>query len=183
MIKFLRRYVKNLTRPSVLILGTLVLVLLVYAMVGRSPAVAWEGLRGGAKLFLEILPNLILGFLLAGLAQEVVPRDWVVKYAGADSGLTGYLVATCLGACTPGGPFLQFPLVAGLWKAGAGVGQITSYISAWALMGFQRIIVYEVPMMGWRYASARYLSNLVAPPLLGFLTSWVFRALHGSGPA
>ena len=182
-MKFFRPFVKSLTRTSVLILGTLVTALLVYAIVGRSPAVAWEGLRGGTRLFFEILPNLILGFLLAGLAQEVLPRDWVVKYAGEDSGLRGYLLATGLGACTPGGPFLQFPLVAGLWKAGAGVGQITSYISAWALLGFQRIIVYEVPMMGWRYASARYMSNLVAPPLLGFLTSWVFRAVNSGGPA
>lgn len=183
----LRRFVKPFARPSVLILGVLVLGLTLFAIFARSPAVAWEGLGGGVSLFFEILPNLVLGFLLAGLAQELLPRDWVAKYAGEDSGITGYLLATGIGACTPGGPFFQFPLVAALWKAGAGVGQITAYITAWALLGFQRVIIYEGPMMGWRYASARLATNLIAPPILGYMTGWVYRTIHGgvqgSGPA
>jgi uncharacterized membrane protein YraQ (UPF0718 family) len=176
-----RPFIKPITRPSVLILGTLVLGLTLYAFFARGPVVAREGLSGGVALFFEILPNLVLGFLLAGLAQELLPRDFVAKYAGEDSGFTGYLLATGMGALTPGGPFFQFPLVAALWKSGAGVGQLTAYITSWALLGFQRIIIYEGPMMGWRYASARALTNLIAPPILGVLTCWLYRTLHGAG--
>jgi uncharacterized membrane protein YraQ (UPF0718 family) len=175
--------VKSFVRPSVFILGTLVLALAIYAVVMKGPATAIEGVKSGLLLFAEIFPNLILGFLLAGLAQMLVPRDFVVKYAGENSGVTGYLLATGIGACTPGGPFFQFPLVAALWKAGAGVGQITSYLTAWALLGFQRILIYEGPMMGWRYTSSRVLASLIAPPLMGFLTSWIFRTLHSAGPS
>jgi uncharacterized membrane protein YraQ (UPF0718 family) len=182
-MKYFHPFIKPFTRTSVLILGTLLAGLTLYAIFARSPAVAWEGLGGGVALFFEILPNLVLGFLLAGMAQELLPRDWVVKYAGEDSGWKGYLLATGIGACTPGGPFFQFPLVAALWKAGAGVGQITAYITSWALLGFQRIIVYEGPMMGWRYASARAVTNLIAPPILGYMTGWLYQTLHGAGPS
>lgn len=169
-------------RQSVLIIGTLVVLLSLYAWFGRSPAVAWDGWAGGIKLFFQILPNLILGFLMAGLAQELLPRDIVAKYAGEESGLPGYLIATMMGALTPGGPFFQFPFVAALWKAGAGVGQITAYVTAWALLGFQRVVVWEGPVMGWSYTSARFLTNLIAPTILGYLTGWVYRGLHGTGP-
>lgn len=166
-----------------LILGTLVLALGTFALLARGPATAWEGVKGGMFLFRDILPNLVLGFLLAGLAQVLIPRDLVAKYAGEDSGLRGYLVAMGIGAFTPGGPFLQFPLVAALWKAGVGIGQITSYLTAWALLGFQRILIYEGPLMGWRYASSRILASLIAPPLVGYLASWIFRTLHSAAPS
>ena len=182
-MKYLRPFVNPFRRTSVLILGALVLGLSGFAFFARSPAVAWEGLGGGVALFFQILPNLVLGFLLAGLAQELLPRDFVAKYAGEDSGATGYLLATGLGALTPGGPFFQFPLVAALWKSGAGVGQLTAYLTAWVLLGFQRVVIYEGPMMGWRYAFARVLTCLVAPPILGSMTGWVYRSLHSAGPS
>src|SRR5574341_822188 len=134
-------------KVSLIILGSL-LLLLVAVAAARSPVLAWEGLSGGVRLFLEILPNIAIGFLLGGMVQVLLPQDLVAHYAGEDSGLRGLLLATGIGAITPGGPFVQFPLVATLWKAGTGVGPITAYLVSWALFGFQRILVYEGPILG-----------------------------------
>ena len=37
-------------------------------------------------------------------------------------GMKGILIASAAGAISPGGPFINFPLVAALYQAGAGVG-------------------------------------------------------------
>ncbi len=164
---------------SVLVLAVIVAALIVYAHWTRGPAVVAEGILGGFKLFGGLLPNLILGFVLAGLAQVLVPRDLIAQYAGEESGLSGMMFATVVGALTPGGPFVQFPLVAALWKAGSGVGQITAYLTAWSLMGFQRTLIYEWPLMGWRYATARYVTCLIVPTGVGYVAAWVYRQLEG----
>jgi uncharacterized membrane protein YraQ (UPF0718 family) len=146
----------------------------------QSPILAWEGLSGGTRLFFEILPNIVVGFLLGGLVQVLLPQHWVAHYAGEDSGLRGLLIATGVGAITPGGPFVQFPLVASLWRAGTGIGPITAYIVSWALLGFQRIVVYEGPILGWRFVWARVAACALVPIIVGYATSVIFRYTNGS---
>jgi uncharacterized membrane protein YraQ (UPF0718 family) len=164
---------------SLLILAGLLMILVATAA-WRSPVLAREGLSGGVRLFLEILPNIAIGFLLGGMVQVLLPQDLVARYAGDDSGLRGLLLATGIGAITPGGPFVQFPLVASLWKAGTGVGPITAYLVSWALFGFQRILVYEGPILGWRYVWARLAACAVMPLAAGWLTALFYRHFDGS---
>jgi uncharacterized membrane protein YraQ (UPF0718 family) len=161
------------------VLLAILLVVTVYAY-SRSPVLAWEGLSGGTRLFFEILPNIIVGFLLGGLVQVLIPQHLVAHYAGENSGIRGLLLATGVGAITPGGPFVQFPLVASLWRAGTGVGPITAYIVSWALLGFQRIMIYEGPILGWRYVWARVAACVIAPTALGYLTSLIYRYLNAA---
>ncbi|HEX7926952.1 MAG TPA: permease, partial [bacterium] len=162
----------------------IVLLCLLLAVTGfayyRSPALAWEGLSGGTRLFFEILPNIVIGFLLGGLVQVLLPQHLVAHYAGEDSGVRGLLIATGVGAITPGGPFVQFPLVASLWRAGTGVGPITAYIVSWALLGFQRIMVYEGPILGWQFVWARVAACLMMPSIVGYITSLLYRNFSGS---
>ena len=144
----------------------------------KSPALAYQGGSAAVRLFFSILPGMLAGFLLGGLIQVLLPRDLVAAWAGEGSGLRGLGVATLAGAITPGGPFLQFPLVASLWKAGAGIGPMVAYICSWMLLGMQRILVYEAPILGWRMTSARIMVCLAAPILLGGLAGWLYRRLY-----
>ena len=141
----------------------------------RSPALAGEGARGAVSLFLSVLPAVVIGFWLGGMIQVLLPRQWVAAYAGEDSGLTGLLLATLAGSVTPGGPFIAFPLVASLWKAGTGVGPLVAYLTAWSLLGIHRVLIYEGPIMGWRFTIVRLLSTVAIPPLAGWVAGWLFR--------
>jgi len=157
------------------------LTLLATAAAWRK-GVALEGATGAAKMFVGVLPSLLVGFLLGGMVQVLIPREWVAAYAGEDSGLMGLVIASVAGAVTPGGPFVAFPLVASLWKAGTGVGPLVSYLTAWSLLGFHRVLIYEGPIMGWRFVLVRILSVSAAPVLAGYMASWLFRIGGGSGP-
>ena len=99
----------------------------------------------------------------------LVSPEAVTQWVGREAGLRGLLVGTAAGALTPGGPFIAFPLLAVLLKGGASIGAVTAYLSAWALLGLHRVVAFEIPILGWRFAAIRFVVSLVAPPLLGFL--------------
>lgn len=136
----------------------------------QGPETALAGLRAGARMGWDILPVLALAFLAAGMVGQVLPHEALVKWMGEQSGWRGLLVGTVAGALTPGGPFVQFPIVAALLNAGAGVAPMMAYITAWSLLGVNRLLVFEAPLLGWRLALARLAASLALPFLVGLLT-------------
>jgi uncharacterized membrane protein YraQ (UPF0718 family) len=101
--------------------------------------------------------------------QVLVPRDFVARWLGEKSGFRGLVVATIAGIFTPGGPMTSFPLVVALYNAGAERGALTVYITAWTLLGVQRVLVWEIPLLGGEFVLIRYLACLVLPPLVGLV--------------
>ncbi len=149
----------------------LLLALLTYR---KDPAQVIDGLKDGGRMFWNILPVLIVAFAAAGLMSKVLPRELLRSWMGEGSGIRGLLLGTMAGAITPGGPFIQFPIVAALLKSGAGVAPMMAYITSWSLLGINRLIVFEVPMLGWRLAGARFLASLVFPVIVGILTKLIW---------
>ncbi|MEL7258169.1 MAG: hypothetical protein AAFN80_10065, partial [Pseudomonadota bacterium] len=119
---------------------------LCYAIAG---AIAFhEALSQAGALLVTILPQLAGGLLIAGLVKQLTGKDRITAALGTDSGLRGLVIATAAGTLTPGGPFMSFPIVYALWGAGAEAGVLVTYITAWALLGFVKMIAWEMPLMG-----------------------------------
>lgn len=129
--------------------------------VAAAADASWELVAG-------VLPRLLLGFGIAGLLQVLVPAEAVVRWLGAEAGWRGILVGWVAGALAPGGPFVSFPILAALSKAGAGLPALITFLSSWSMLGVNRILVWEIPMMGGRFVAARVLLSLLVPPALGF---------------
>jgi uncharacterized membrane protein YraQ (UPF0718 family) len=136
----------------------------------KGPSVPLEGLRAGGRLFLGVLPSMIVAFIAAGMIGQVLPRELMTRWLGEESGVMGLIIASVAGAFTPGGPFVQFPIVASLLKAGAGVAPLMTYLTAWSLLGVNRILVYEIPLLGPKLAFSRIAACLLLPFLVGLLT-------------
>lgn len=166
---------------SLLVLLVVAAALLGVAVVRGGPPLALSGIERGIQLLVGVLPHLVIGFALAGLITVLLPRDALAPLVGHDSGYRGLAIATLAGAATPGGPFVQFPLVAAIAAAGAGPGPMAAYITAWSLLGWNRIVVYEVPLLGPSFAAARIVASLVIPFAVGILTSLILRLLSRDG--
>ena len=92
-----------------------------------------DGLKGGMQTLVSITPLLIAAFVVAGLAQALIPKELVAEWLGQESGLKGIFIASGIGALTPGGPFVSYPLVAVLYQSGAGIGPVVAFVTAWSL--------------------------------------------------
>lgn len=89
------------------------------------------------------------------------------------SGLRGILIASGLGALTPGGPYVSFPLVASLYESGAGIGSVVAFVTAWSLWGVTRLPL-EIAFLGVRVTLIRIASTLIFPPLAGLIARRFF---------
>lgn len=156
--------------------GLLLFLILVLALVGITylsaggDAVA-KSFGEAGKLFVFVLPNLILGFTLAGFLMYWLPQELVARWLGAESGFRGILVGWLAGAITPGGPFTHFPILALLMAKGAQAGPVAAYIASWALIGVHRILIWEIPILGWRFVGIRLLASFLFPPLIGLVAT------------
>lgn len=164
---------KRMDWTSLLFPGGILVVLVVVTLAQKGTAGAGEGVRHTAKLLASVAPNLAVGFLLAGFLNVILPQSSIARWIGEGSGLKGLLIGSLGGALTPGGPFTHFPIVASLLGKGAAIGPICAYISAWALLGVNRIVVWEGPILGWRFVTIRVASCLLFPPLAGLLAHGV----------
>jgi uncharacterized membrane protein YraQ (UPF0718 family) len=160
---------------AVLVVVALGLGAVAYAR-GGLPLIA-QGLGEAASLLGAVLPQLLIGFILAGLITVLVPAGAIAAWVGEGSGMRGLLIATVAGALTPGGPFVQFPLMATLSQAGAAAGPMAAYLTAWSVLGFQRVIVWELPILGGPFSVARWVVSLALPLIVGLVVPPVLRML------
>lgn len=88
--------------------------------------------------------------------------------------MRGILVGWMAGLAIPGGPYLLFPIAAGLWKAGAAPGALIALITAKTLVSPIRMLTYEAPLPGWPLTIARCAPALFCPPMIGLVGEWMF---------
>ena len=147
---------------------TLVLGLIAYSRPGRLHL---QGLKIAWGYFYVLVPRLIVAVLVSGFFSAIVPTELVAGSIGKESGMKGILIASLVGGFTPGGPIICFPIVVILYKAGAGIPPLIAFITAWSVFAFHRIVMYEIPVMGIRFAMLRLLSSLILPPVAGILAA------------
>ena len=126
------------------------------------------GLKLGAKTFWDNLLLLLASFAVAGLARVLIPKELINQWLGAQAGFKGILLGCVAGGLVPGSPYSVFPIIASFYEAGAGIGTIVGFITAWSLWSVSRLPL-EVGIIGPRVTLARYLSTLIFPPLAGVI--------------
>ncbi len=126
-------------------------------------------------LLLLVLPIVVMAVLMGAYVQRLVTPALARRWVGTESGFRGLLLATVAGTLTPGGPFAAFPLVVGLYHAGASLAVCVTYVTAWGVLGLQRVFVWEIAFFGVEFVLLRLLVSLPLPFIAGYLTLLLFR--------
>jgi hypothetical protein len=122
-----------------------------------------DSLKSDLELLLEILPRIMAAFVIAALVQVLIRRETVARVLGERAGAKAVGLAAAAGAVTPGGPMTSFPLVNALQAAGSGRSALVSYITSWSVLGLQRILAWEIPLLGPEFAAIRFIASLPLP--------------------
>lgn len=133
----------------------------------RQPEAVRPALTGAATELKAIAWRIPFALLFAAFLAALLPPELVLATVGGDTGLVGVVTATVVGALLPGGPFVSFPLALGLAERGAGTAQLVALLTAWSLIGLQRAVVFEVPMLGVRFTLLRHVASLALPVVAG----------------
>ena len=147
----------------------------------NGPRVFVQALQDELSLVLQIVPVIIGAVLLAACLQVLLPIDAVKRQLGQDSGWRGLLLATALGLFVPGGPMASFPLMLAVMGAGADVAASVAFLTSWSVLGLQRVIVWEIPLMGGDFALIRFLASVPLPLIAAFSAVWLLRRFGKPG--
>lgn len=139
----------------------------------RGIDVTLEAAGDSLLLVVRLVPIFIGALIVGGLVQALLPRDIIGRWLGSESGIKGLAIGSVAGLLTPGGPFIAFPLVIALFNAGADIGALMAFVTAWATMGLHRIVIWDMPLLGFDIAALRFLVSIPLPLIAG----WVARRI------
>ncbi|MEX0730933.1 MAG: permease [Aquisalimonadaceae bacterium] len=156
------------------------------ALAAASGAAVWllkgaetfsGALGNGLQLLLWILPVLIGTVFIGAYARSLIPQAMMERWLGEGSGMRGLMLATIAGAITPGGPFAAFPLVIALYRTGAAFPVCVTYLTAWSVLGLNRALVWELPLIGPDFVLIRLAVSLPLPIIAGLIARLLCRWL------
>lgn len=128
-----------------------------------------QAVDGDIDLLFNVLPRIFAAVTVAGLIRVLLPRDKVAALLGARSGLRGLAIAALAGMVTPGGAFTAFAFMVVLRDSGIDKGTLVAYATGWSLLGIQRILVWDLPLMGADFTLLRFAVSVPLPILAGWL--------------
>src|SRR5579875_176092 len=164
----------------------LILLVMVFAAelfaIRRNPELPLEGLKGSARLLRGVWLDLLLGFVFAGLADVLLPQPVLSRWLGSERPGQAILVGWAAGLLIPGGPYLVFPVLAGLFQKGAAPAPLITLITAKTLVSPIRMLTYEAPLLGWPLTLARFIPGVLLPPIMGVISGWLFSVFSGASP-
>jgi len=147
----------------------------------KGAAAVEASMQNYVDQLLVVLPRMAAALVISGFVQVLVPHELVRRWLGKSAGLKGVFVATGVGALTPGGPMLAFPLVIVLRNAGASSASLITFLTSWATLGFHRVLMWELPLLGPNFASVRYLASIPLPFVAGAIVLAMASAMERRG--
>ncbi|MFC1546843.1 permease [bacterium] len=118
---------------------------------------------------IEIIPVLIMGFILSGIIHEIIPQNMVQKYLGGRS-IKGILYSTLIGALVPVCCWGSLPIAVTFYKQGASLGAIFAMLIATPATSVTAFLVM-IKFMGFRFALFMFFAVIVMGVSIGIITN------------
>lgn len=166
---------------ALLILLVLLFIAIVTALWRGGWQLLFSGLRQTGSTLKSMWLRVLLGMTLGGLIQVLIPSAVIAEWLGPASGLKGILIGSYVGIIMGGGPYVTLPIIASIFKAGAGAGPVIALLTG-GILSVQGLITWQIPLLGAKIAFTRYIVCLFVPPLVGLAGGAVYQLLNlGNG--
>lgn len=153
---------------SILILAVLLLAIMAYAWT-LGPEVFSSAWKNSGSQLIRFAPVMVIAVLLAGFVETVMPKEFIQNWLSDASGWRGIFIAWIAGIITPVAGVFGMPLVAALYKAGAGLAVLMTFLTSLATLSLIKIPI-EVGFYGWKLTMTRFAVSLILPLIAGGLT-------------
>ena len=118
---------------------------------------------------IEMLKILPCAFILIGLFEVWVKKESVEKHLGKGSSGIGYIWVILLAGTTVGGLYVAFPVAYSLFKKGAKLSVIFTYIGASAICRIP-MTIFESSFIGIKFSLIRLIVSI---PLVILSSVWM----------
>ena len=133
-----------------------------------APEKALTALSNSGYYLKEMVTILPVIFLLTVAIDVLIPKEWIIKHMGENSGLVGGLFSLVLGSISAGPIYAAFPISKMLLKKGASVGNIVIILSAWAVIKVP-MLANEAKFVGPSFMAARWFLTVITIFIMGYV--------------
>lgn len=133
-----------------------------------APAKASQAFSNSGYYFLEMVQILPVIFLLTVAIEVLVPKEWILKNLGENSGAIGYILSLTLGSLSAGPIYAAFPICKTLLKKGASIGNIVVILSAWAVIKVP-MLANEAKFLGPQFMVIRWILTVILIVIMGYV--------------
>lgn len=100
------------------------------------------------KIFFSLVPPI---FLLVGLLDVWVPKDFIIKLMGKESGFKGVFTAILIASVSAGPLYVAFPIAALLMRKQARFAYVLFFLGAWSSTKMP-ILLTEFSSLGFKFS-------------------------------
>lgn len=125
-------------------------------------------LKKSWKMFVTVLPQFVSILLLVSFLLALLSPETIKNIIGTQSGFLGMLISSLVGAIALVPVIIAFPIASELLKNGAGIAQMTIFISTLTTVGFVTLQL-ETKYLGKKIALLRNMLFY----LFSFLTAYI----------
>jgi len=140
-----------------IIIGSFAVLVVLSLLLRFSPGIRIG--RNFVSFAFEMLKILPCAFILIGLFEVWVKRETVERHLGKESSIRGYLWAILLAGTTVGGLYVAFPVAYALFRKGAKLSVIFTYLGASAIARVP-MTVFEASYMGVKFTAIRLFVSI-----------------------
>lgn len=153
----------------------------VLALVYFTPAAEEPFARTVADYTIELVTVLPAVMILMGLMTVFISNDMISGLLGGSAGLRGVVLAFVLGTLPTGPLYVAFPFARSLRDKGAGVMNITIFLSAWACIKLPQELV-ELRFLGWQFMVTRLVLTILLVTAMGAIIGRIERRRTPEAP-
>lgn len=125
-----------------------------------------------SKMFISAAPYVVLGFIIAGVLHQWVPRDLLRRHLGGQGGrplLKGVGIGALLPICSCG----TIPLGVGLYRCGAAIGTILAFMTSSPVLS-PVVVLLSFKLLGVKMAASLLGTALIGSFIIGWIGNRVF---------
>ena len=116
------------------------------------------------------LPGL---FILMGLIEVIIPKEFFIKKLGKNSGWVGSFYSFMLGSILPGPLYLSFPIAMVMVKKGVSLFNVALFVGAWSCFKIVEEVL-ELHFLGVKFMLLRIIITI---PFV-ILTAYIIDRFH-----
>lgn len=133
-----------------------------------------------AKMFISAAPYVVLGFIIAGVLHQWVPRNLLQRHLGGQGGLPllkGVGIGALLPICSCG----TIPLGIGLYRCGAAIGTILAFITSSPVLS-PVVVLVSLKLLGAKMTATMLGTALIGSFLIGAMGNRLFSKCWNEKP-
>ncbi|GAB6089467.1 permease [Spirochaeta dissipatitropha] len=147
-------------RGSSKFIGPLLLTILFLLFIFVLPEHGQSAVSSLRQQFLVMIRFLPPVFILLGLLDAWVPREYLIHHMGPESGIKGNTLAFLLGSAAAGPLYGAFPFAAVLMKKGSSRRNVMIFVGAWSTTKIP-MLLFETAALGPRFSLSRLTASII----------------------